>query len=57
MLRANFFNKLFKYRKNSNYKIIKYNSNTEFDLQDITVYSGSIKPNSTWVKFVKESVC
>tara|TARA_B100001250_G_scaffold386503_1_gene383090 strand:+ start:2243 stop:2755 length:513 start_codon:yes stop_codon:yes gene_type:complete len=34
MLRANFFNKLFKYRKNSSHKIIKYNSNTQFDLQD-----------------------
>ena len=39
----------------SNFSSLK--CKTEFDLQDITVYSGSIKPNSTWVKFVKESVC
>tara|TARA_B100001996_G_scaffold343071_1_gene298041 strand:+ start:283 stop:915 length:633 start_codon:yes stop_codon:yes gene_type:complete len=39
----------------SNFSSLK--CKTEFDLQDITVYSGSIKPNTTWVKFVKESVC
>ena len=39
----------------SNFSSLK--CKTEFDLQDITVYSGSIKPNKTWVKFVKETVC
>ena len=34
MLRANFFYKFFKYKKNSSQKIIKYNSNHKFDLQN-----------------------
>ena len=29
---------------------------TEVDLQDIKCYSGSIKPNRVWVKFVKEDL-
>ncbi len=35
MLRANFFYKFFKYKnKNNNYKIIKYNTNQQFDLEN-----------------------
>tara|TARA_Y100001968_G_C18988044_1_gene540096 strand:- start:37 stop:549 length:513 start_codon:yes stop_codon:yes gene_type:complete len=34
MLRVNFFYKFFKYKRNSNNEIVKYNSNTTFDLQD-----------------------
>tara|TARA_Y100001968_G_scaffold99019_1_gene89087 strand:- start:219 stop:731 length:513 start_codon:yes stop_codon:yes gene_type:complete len=34
MLRANFFYKLFKYKINSKNKIVKYNSNDSFELQD-----------------------
>ena len=30
---------------------------TEFDFNDIKCYSGDVKPNKTWVKFVKEAVC
>ena len=33
MLRANFF-KFFKYKKNSNHEIVKYNSNQNFSVQD-----------------------
>ena len=33
MLRANFF-KFFKYKKNSNHEIVKYNSNNNFSIQD-----------------------
>ena len=33
MLRANFF-KFFKYKKNSNHKIVQYNSNKNFSIQD-----------------------
>ncbi len=29
---------------------------TDVDLQDITCYSGSIKPNKVWVKFIKETL-
>mgnify|MGYP001188415799 CR=1 FL=1 len=38
----------------SNFSALKCKS--DIDFQDITVYSGSIKPNSSWVKFVKEDV-
>ena len=34
MLRANFFLKFFKYKQNSSYKIVPYNSNENFSLQD-----------------------
>ena len=34
MLRANFFLKFFKYKSNSSYKIVPYNSNENFSLQD-----------------------
>ena len=34
MLRANFFFKFFKYKQNNSYKIVKYNSNETFSLQD-----------------------
>ncbi len=34
MLRANFFYKFFKYKKNTSNEIVKYNSNERFDLQD-----------------------
>ena len=34
MLRANFFFKFFKYKKNSSRKIVRYNSNQNFYLQD-----------------------
>ena len=34
MLRANFFFKFFKYKKNSNHKIVQYTSNKNFTLQD-----------------------
>ncbi len=34
MLRANFFYNFFKSKKDSNYEIIKYNSNEKLDLQD-----------------------
>ena len=37
----------------SNFSALKCRS--DIDFQDITVYSGSIKPNSTWVKFIKEA--
>ena len=37
----------------SNFSALKCKS--EIDYQDIKVYSGSIKPNSTWVKFIKEA--
>ena len=30
---------------------------TEFDFNDIKCYSGDVKPNKTWVKFIKEAVC
>tara|TARA_B100000214_G_C23773198_1_gene537759 strand:+ start:84 stop:593 length:510 start_codon:yes stop_codon:yes gene_type:complete len=34
MLRANFFFKFFKYKRNRNYQIVKYNSNEKFALED-----------------------
>ena len=34
MLRLNFFNKFFKHGQNANHKIVKYNSNRRFNLQD-----------------------
>ena len=34
MLRSNFFNKFFNHWQNSNHKIVKYNSNRTFNLQD-----------------------
>ena len=34
MLRANFFFKFFKYKKNRSYKIVQYNSTENFSLQD-----------------------
>ena len=34
MIKENFFYKFFKYKKNSSQKIIKYNSNHKFDLQN-----------------------
>ena len=34
MLRANFFYKFFKHKRNSEHEIVKYNSNTEFNLAD-----------------------
>ena len=37
----------------SNFSSLKCRS--DIDFQDITVYSGSIKPNSTWVKYIKEA--
>lgn len=37
----------------SNFSALKCKS--EIDYQDIKVYSGSIKPNATWVKFIKEA--
>tara|TARA_B100000902_G_C26901514_1_gene712323 strand:- start:43 stop:672 length:630 start_codon:yes stop_codon:yes gene_type:complete len=40
---------------NSNFSRLRCKS--DVDYQDITVYSGSIKPNGTWVKFIKEAVC
>ena len=39
----------------SNFSALK--CKTDIDYNDIVVYSGSIKPNKTWVKFVKETVC
>ena len=39
----------------SNFSALK--CKTDVDFQDITVYSGDVKPNKTWVKFVKEAVC
>ena len=39
----------------SNFSSLKCKSDIDFN--DIVVYSGSIKPNKTWVKFVKETVC
>ena len=37
----------------SNFSALKCMSTVDY--QDIKVYSGSIKPNSTWVKFIKEA--
>ena len=37
----------------SNFSALKCKS--DIDFQDIKVYSGNIKPNSTWVKFIKEA--
>ena len=37
----------------SNFSALKCKSDVDF--QDITVYSGDVKPNSTWVKFIKEA--
>ena len=37
----------------SNFSALKCKS--DIDYQDITVYSGDVKPNSTWVKFIKEA--
>ena len=37
----------------SNFSALKCKS--DIDFQDITVYSGDVKPNSTWVKFIKEA--
>ena len=37
----------------SNFSSLKCKS--DIDFQDITVYSGDVKPNSTWVKFIKEA--
>ena len=34
MLRANFFFKLFKYKRNNSHKIVHYNSNKNFNLHD-----------------------
>tara|TARA_Y100001968_G_scaffold324847_1_gene365032 strand:- start:676 stop:1188 length:513 start_codon:yes stop_codon:yes gene_type:complete len=34
MLRSNFFYKLFNYKKNNSYKIVKYNSFANYDLKD-----------------------
>ena len=34
MLRANFFFKFFKYKQNNSHKIVRYNSNQNFALQD-----------------------
>ena len=34
MLGANFFFKLFKYKRNNSHKIVQYNSNENFELQD-----------------------
>ena len=34
MFRANFFLKFFKYKQKSNYKIVQYNSNKDFSLQN-----------------------
>jgi len=34
MLRLNFFNKFFKHGQNANHKIVKYNSNRRFNVQD-----------------------
>ena len=34
MLRANFFYKFFKYKRNSSNQMVKYNKNSVFDLQD-----------------------
>ena len=34
MLRANFFSKFFKYKKNSSHIIVKYSTNKNFDIQD-----------------------
>ena len=33
MLRANFFDKFFKYKRNNSHKLAKYNSNNKYDLQ------------------------
>ena len=33
MLRANFFDKFFKYKNNNSHKLVKYNSNQKYDLQ------------------------
>ena len=43
MLGANFFINFFKYKKNSSYKIVQYNSNENFFLQDSWVKT----PNDT----------
>ena len=40
--------------KSSNFSGLK--CMTEVDYNDIVVYSGNIKPNSTWVRFIKEEV-
>jgi len=37
----------------SNFSALKCKS--DIDFQDIKVYSGNVKPNSTWVKFIKEA--
>ena len=37
----------------SNFSALKCMSTVDY--QDIKVYSGSIKPNATWVKFIKEA--
>ena len=34
MLRVNFFDRFFKHKRNNNKEIVKYNSNSKFDLQD-----------------------
>ena len=39
----------------SNFSALKCKSDIDFN--DIKVYSGDIKPNKTWVKFIKEAVC
>ena len=39
----------------SNFSSLKCKSDIDFN--DIVVYSGDIKPNKTWVKFIKEAVC
>ena len=51
MLRANFFFKFFKYKQNNSHKIVRYNSNQSFALQDqinikITSIDQEISENS-----------
>ena len=51
MLRANFFFKFFKYKQNNSHKIVRYNSNQNFALQDqinikITSIDQEISENS-----------